>query len=200
MKLPPCLKKQTIQKRKYKAGSPGFTGNALEEFYPEKRWKWSIIRNYQSRCFSDDKNIWKTWQIQTLLSGQQYIEYIRQVEVTDKSWFNPAIFPQGSPGLSRIWAVPDSNSAKCKPILVSQDKVESAINVLWCQEIGSPELKLRWQFQLYDCDRSGEAVMDYHTMKMALFNDIPGNINQEEFVEIFLQIFEGEDTGEPKTT
>ena len=32
------------------------------------------------------------------------------------------------------------------------------------------------------------------------WNDIPGNINQEEFVEIFLQIFEGEDTGEPKTT
>ena len=31
-------------------------------------------------------------------------------------------------------------------------------NVLWCQEIGSPELKLRWQFQLYDCDRSGEGV------------------------------------------
>ena len=72
--------------------------------------------------------------------------------------------------------------------------------MLSCQEIGSPELKLRWQFQLYDCDRSGEAVMDYHTMKMAFLNDIPGNINQEEFVEIFLQIFEGEDTGEPTTT
>ena len=42
--------------------------------------------------------------------------------------------------------------------------------------------------------------MDYHMMMMALFNDKPGNINQEEFVEIFLQIFEGEDTGEPKTT
>ena len=31
-------------------------------------------------------------------------------------------------------------------------------NILSCQEIGSPELKLRWQFQLYDCDRSGEGV------------------------------------------
>ena len=26
------------------------------------------------------------------------------------------------------------------------------------QEIATPEIKLRWQFQLYDCDRSGEEI------------------------------------------
>ena len=28
---------------------------------------------------------------------------------------------------------------------------------------------------------------------------VAGNINEEEFVQIFVQIFDGEDTGKPKT-
>lgn len=46
--------------------------------------------------------------------------------------------------------------------------------------MGSPEMKLKWQFQLYDKDRSG-------------------NINEEEFVQIFVQIYEGEDGDHSKT-
>ena len=46
--------------------------------------------------------------------------------------------------------------------------------------MGSPEMKLKWQFQLYDKDRSG-------------------NINEEEFVQIFVQIYEGEDGDLSKT-
>ena len=46
--------------------------------------------------------------------------------------------------------------------------------------MGSPEMKLKWQFQLYDKDRSG-------------------NINEEEFVQIFVQIYEGEDGDQSKT-
>ena len=40
--------------------------------------------------------------------------------------------------------------------------------------------QLKWQFQLYDKDKSG-------------------NINEEEFVQIFLQIFDGEESENPKT-
>lgn len=47
-------------------------------------------------------------------------------------------------------------------------------------EMGSPEMKLKWQFQLYDKDRSG-------------------NINEEEFVQIFVQIYEGDDGDHSKT-
>ena len=35
--------------------------------------------------------------------------------------------------------------------------------------------------------------------KQIFFFLVAGNINEEEFVQIFVQIFDGEDTGKPKT-
>ena len=70
------------------------------------------------------------------------------------------------------------------------------------QEIATPEIKLRWQFQLYDCDRSGEEIGLAIGPKTDILDGLlvlimfPGNINEEEFVQIFVQIFDGENTGQ----
>ena len=72
---------------------------------------------------------------------------------------------------------------------------------MYIQEIGSPEIKLKWQFELYDEDKSGicKSLLKQVTVSIFYLCCLAGNINEEEFVQIFVQIFDGEDTGKPKT-